>query len=96
VGGAKIFRIPFCTRLVGFAFGGLEGGAKVDTGLFGMDATWDRCKANLRGLMVALCGLENDFFEVKTALRARRIGVGLPSSEVREGGAASEPLSEGV
>ena len=43
-----------------------------------------------------LNGLDADFLLVSTAERMRRIGVGLPSSEASDGGAAREPLSEGV
>lgn len=46
--------------------------------------------------MVALSGLVADFLLVKTALLILRMGVGLPSSDARDGGAARDSLSEGA
>ena len=46
--------------------------------------------------MPPLNGLEADFLFVNTAERIRRIGVGLPSTETSEGGAARDAVSDGV
>lgn len=86
-----MFRIPFLTRLV--VLGGEEG---TEIGVFGFAATWERCRASLSGLIVDLVGLAADFLLVNTALRTRLIGVGDPSREARDGGAAIESWSEGV
>jgi hypothetical protein len=47
-------------------------------------------------LALAFNGLDADFLLVRTTERARRMGVGLASRDVVEGGAAKEPLSDGV